>query len=331
MTQAGGPGGGVAGAFRGAVARYPWLGPLAALIVVFALFAALRPDTFASADTLGLMARQTVVVGITAIGMTLIIVLGGIDLSVGSQVALATVVIASLLKAGYGPLAASLGGVAATAATGTLSGLIVTRLRVAPFIVTLGAMSVLRGAAKGLAKEQKIDADARGLDGLLSALPEGKRWMILPPGVWIALVVALLAAGLLRYTRLGRHVVAIGSNEQTARLCGIAVDRVKITIYALAAALTGLAGVMEFSRLTVGDPTDSVGLELEAIAAVVIGGGSLSGGEGSIPGALIGAFLMTVIKAGSTHLGLPNWVEEIATGLIIVVAVALDRVRHARR
>ncbi len=323
--------GSIARAIRGAVSRYPWLGPLAALVVVTTIFAVLRPDTFASSDTLATMARQTVVVGITAIGMTLIIVLGGIDLSVGSQVALTTVVIASLLKGGSGPLVATLGGVAVTALAGTTNGLLVTRLRVAPFIVTLGAMSVLRGTAKGIAKEQKIDADARGLDTLLSALPESKRWMLLPPGVWAALVVAVLAACLLRYTRLGRHVVAIGSNEQTARLCGIAVDRVKVTVYALAAALTGLAGVMEFSTLTVGDPTDSVGLELEAIAAVVIGGGSLSGGEGSIPGALIGAFLMTVIKTGSTHMGLPNWVEEIATGFIIVVAVALDRVRHARR
>ena len=313
------------------MSRYPWLGPLAALVVVYALFAILRPESFASADTLATMARQTVVVGITAIGMTLIIVLGGIDLSVGSQVALTTVVIASLLKGGAGPLTASLGGVLATAACGTVSGLLVTRLRVAPFIVTLGAMSILRGAAKGIAKEQKIDADARGLDTLLSALPETKRWMLLPAGVWAALIVAVLAACLLRYTRLGRHIVAIGSNEQTARLCGVSVDRVKVTVYALAAALTGLAGVMEFSTLTVGDPTDSVGLELEAIAAVVIGGGSLSGGEGSIPGALIGAFLMTVIKTGSTHMGLPNWVEEIATGFIIVVAVALDRVRHARK
>jgi ribose/xylose/arabinose/galactoside ABC-type transport system permease subunit len=263
--------------------------------------------------------------------MTLIIVMGGIDLSVGSQVALATVVIASLLKSGSGPLTAALAGIGVTAACGAANGLLVTRLRVAPFIVTLGTMSILRGAAKGLAKEQKIDADARGLETLLSALPDSKRWMLLPPGVWAALAVAALAAGLLSYTRLGRHTVAIGSNEQTARLCGVAVDRVKVTIYALAAALTGLAGMMEFSRLTVGDPTDSVGLELQTIAAVVIGGGSLSGGEGSIPGALIGAFLMTVIRTGSNHMGLPNWVEEIATGAIIIVAVALDPVRQRRK
>jgi ribose transport system permease protein len=149
--------------------------------------------------------------------------------------------------------------------------------------------------------------------------------------VWVALGVALLAAGVLHYTRLGRHVVAIGSNELTARLCGVAVPRVTVIVYGLAGALAGLAGAMEFATLTVGDPTDSIGLELEVIAAVVIGGGSLSGGQGSIAGSLIGAALMTVIKTGCTHVGVPNWVQEILTGLIIVVAVGLDRLRQRRQ
>lgn len=316
---------------RASLSRYPWLGPLFALVLVYALFAALRPETFASTSTLSTMAEATVVVGVAAVGMTLVIVLGGIDLSVGSQVALTTVVIASLMKSGAGAFTAVLGGVLVAAGSGILNGLLVTRLGIAPFIATLGTMSILRGAAKGVAKEQKIDVDAHGLDSLLSALPEGKRWMLFPSGVWIALVVALLAAAALRYTRLGRHVFAIGSNEQTARLCGVAVDRVKVVVYGLAAALAGLSGLMEFSRLTVGDPTDSTGLELEVIAAVVIGGGSLSGGEGSVAGSLIGAFLLTVIKEGCTHVGLPNWVEQIVTGVIIIVAVALDRARSTRK
>jgi ribose transport system permease protein len=139
---------------------------------------------------------------------------------------------------------------------------------------------------------------------------------------------AVLAAVALHYTVFGRHVVAIGSNAQTARLCGVPVDRVTVLVYALAGAMTGIAGVLEFSTLTVGDPTDSMGLELEAIAAVVIGGASLSGGQGSIAGAMIGALLMTVIKTGCTHVGLPNWVQEILTGVIIVVAVGIDRVRR---
>jgi ribose/xylose/arabinose/galactoside ABC-type transport system permease subunit len=152
--------------------------------------------------------------------------------------------------------------------------------------------------------------------------------MLVPWGVWLLLLLALAAGGLLRFTRFGRHVFAIGSNELTARLCGVAVERVKLTVYALSAALAGLAGVMQFSRLTVGDPTVASGVELDVIAAVVIGGGSLSGGEGSVLGSLVGALIMTVIRSGCSQMGLPNWVQEIVTGTVIVLAVMLDRWRH---
>jgi ribose/xylose/arabinose/galactoside ABC-type transport system permease subunit len=306
--------------------RRPWFGPLVALVCVYAVFAFLRPDTFARSSNLVTMARQTVVVAIAAVGATLVIVHGGIDLSVGSGVALSTVVIASLLKSGHGPIAASLAGIAVLGAAGLVTGAIVTRMKIAPFIVTLGSMSILRGVAKGVADEQKIDVDPHGLDALLAVPEHGP----LPMGVWIAIAIAIFFAGVLRYTRFGRHVFAVGSNEATARLCGIEVDRVRIAVYGIAGLLAGVAGVMEFSTLTVGDPTDSIGLELEVIAAVVIGGASLSGGEGTIAGSMIGALLMTVIRTGGTHLGLPNWVQEIVTGAIILAAVAIDRARKSR-
>jgi ribose/xylose/arabinose/galactoside ABC-type transport system permease subunit len=307
-----------------------WVGPVLALLAVYLLFAALAPDTFARSLNLVTMARQTVVVGIAAAGMTLIIVSGGIDLSVGSQVALTTVVVARAINAGAGPLAAASIGIAVAAAGGVVIGSAIGLLRITPFVVTLGAMTVLRGAAKGIAHEQKIDADARGLDGLLGVLTPERSFMVFPPGVYALVLVSLLAAALLRYTKLGRHIFAVGSNERTALLCGVRVPAVKIAVYTLGAALAGLAGVMEFATLTVGDPTDSIGLELDVIAAAVIGGASLLGGEGSIAGTLVGALLMTVIKTGCTHLGLANWVEEVVTGIIIVVAVALDRFRHQR-
>jgi ribose transport system permease protein len=314
-----------------AALRKPWVGPLVALIVVYALFTLLTPDTFARPENLVTMARQTAVVVIAAVGMTLVIVSGGIDLSVGALVALGTVVIATTLKAGHAIPIALLAGVGAATACGALSGLAIAKLRITPFIVTLGAMSLVRGAAKGLAHEQKIDVDARGLESLLSVLPPGRKWMLFPPGVWLAVAIAAIAAIALQSTRFGRHVVAIGSSEPTARLCGVRVDRTKIAVYALAGALAGIASVLEFSTLTVGDPTDSIGLELTVIAAVVIGGGSLSGGEGSVLGTVLGALLMTVIRTGNTHLGLRNWVQEMVTGAIIVVAVALDRVRGRGR
>jgi ribose/xylose/arabinose/galactoside ABC-type transport system permease subunit len=310
------------------ILRRPWAGPLIALVVVYALFAFITPETFARSLTIELMVMQTVVVALTAVGMTLIMVKGGIDLSVGSLVALVTVVVASALRSGMGPMSAALLGIACGGVCGVLNGALVAGLRITPFIVTLGTMSIMRGAAKGFADEQKIDANAQWLEELMGVLPPELDWMLVSPGIWITLVMALVAAGMLGYTRLGRHIVAIGSNEQTARLCGVPVSRVIVITYGLAGLLAGLAGVMEFSRLTVGDPTDAIGLELDVIAAVVIGGGSLSGGQGSIAGTLLGALLMTVIKTGCTHVGLPNWVQEILTGVIIIVAVALDRLRQ---
>jgi ribose transport system permease protein len=297
---------------------------------VYVLFVALAPETFASVINLVTMARQTVVVGISAAGMTMVIISGGIDLSVGSLVALITVVIAWMLNNGSGPLTSAVTGIAAAAVCGAAIGVAVTGLRITPFVVTLAAMTIMRGSAKGLAHEQKIDAEARGLDSLLGVLPPDKQWMVFPAGVWTLVAVGVLTAALLRYSKFGRHIFAVGSNERTARLCGVPVEKVKIAVYTLSAALIGVSGLMEFSTLTVGDPTDSVGLELKVIAAAVIGGASLNGGQGSILGSMIGAFLMTVIDTGCTHLGLPNWVEEVITGLIILVAVALDRIRHRR-
>jgi ribose transport system permease protein len=306
--------------------RRPWFGPLVALLLVYALFCALTPETFARSINLLTMTRQTVVVALAAVGMTLVMVMGGIDLSVGSVVALTTVGVARALQYGASPTVAVLLALGGACAAGAVNGSLTTRLGITPFIVTLGTMSLLRGAAKGLADEQKIDANPQGLEDLMG-LGQGQ---LLPTGVWVMIAVALAAAGLLYRTRLGRHVVAIGSNSATARLCGVRVPRVTVLVYALCGGLAGLAGVMEFSTLTVGDPTDSIGLELEVIASVVIGGGSLSGGQGSIAGSVIGALLMTVIKTGCTHVGLPNWVQEILTGVIIVLAVGLDALRSRR-
>ncbi len=280
------------------------------------------------------IARHTTIVGIAALGMTLVIIAGGIDLSVGSLIALSSVAIAWLLQyAGAEPWAAVLGGIAAAAFCGLISGLLITSLRVVPFIVTLGMLLIVRGAAKGIARNQKIDVEMdrlAWLDDLLASVPKDRSWMLVPLGVWLLIIMAVTVALMLRYTRLGRHIFAVGSNEETARLCGVAVDRVKVAVFALCGAFAGLAGVMQFSYLSVGDPTGAMGLELNVIAAVVIGGGSLSGGEGAILGTIVGALIMTVIDTGCGHMDLPNWVQEIIMGVIIIGAVALDRLRHRR-
>jgi ribose transport system permease protein len=309
-------------------------GALAGLAAVFILFTVLlgatRGLSFADPGNLETILRQTTIVALAALGMTIVIVSGGIDLSVGAIIALVTVVIAALLRTGAPPAIAALGGVAAGIGCGALNGLLVTRLEVVPFIVTLGTMLVVRGIAKGLAHDQKIDAPISWLNELLARLPVDREWTLFPPGVWLLFLLALAVGALLLYTRLGRHVFAVGSNEQAARLCGISVGRVKLAVYVLGGLFAGIAGLMQFSRLTVGDPTGANGLELNVIAAVVIGGGSLAGGEGSVLGSLIGALIMQVLQSGCSQMGWPNWVQEIVTGAIIVLAVALDRVRHRR-
>jgi ribose transport system permease protein len=304
------------------------IGPFLGLLFVAGLFGLLVGPEFFRPANLELIARQTAIVGTAALGMTLVIAAGGIDLSVGSIIALATVVVAQLLRGGHDPAVAALGGVAAGALCGAATGLLVTRLQVIPFIVSLGMMLLVRGAAKGLAEERRLEAPATWLNDLLRTLASGEGF--LPWGLWLLALLALVVAGVLRYTRFGRHVLAVGSNERTARLCGIAVDRVKVAVYTISAALAGLAGVLQFAKLSVGDPTVATGLELDVIAAVIIGGGSLLGGKGTALGTLVGATLMTVIQIGCSQKGLPNWVQQIVTGVVIVAAVALDRWRQGR-
>ncbi|HEY9787603.1 MAG TPA: ABC transporter permease [Candidatus Obscuribacterales bacterium] len=311
-----------------------WLensGPLAGLIVIYLLFAMLAPESFTSLRNLELIARQTAIVGICSLGMTFVIISGGIDLSVGSVIALVTIVVAWLLRQGCDPFTAAAGGLLTGLGCGLANGVLITKLRVVPFIVTLGTLLIFRGLAKGVANEQKIDAPLSWLNEMLAVLEPEYYWLIVPAGVWLLLLLTVLAFLLLKYTRFGLHATAIGSNENAARLCGIAIERVKIAVYALCGICAGIGGLLQFSRLTVGDPTVASGLELDVIAAVVIGGGSLSGGEGSIAGTIIGALIMTVIRSGCTQIGVSNWLQEIITGFIIIISVTMDSLRHRRR
>jgi ribose/xylose/arabinose/galactoside ABC-type transport system permease subunit len=303
-------------------------GVLLGLLAVALLFAALIGPQFLRADNLELMARQTAIIAVAALGMTMVIVSGGIDLSVGSIIALSTVVTALLLRADVGPTLAALGAVAAGLACGAFNGLLVTRLKVVPFIVTLGTMLLVRGAAKGLADERRIEAPITWLNALLRTTRDNPG-MLLPLGIWITIALAIVVSVTLRYTRFGRHLFAIGSSERTARLCGVRVSRSRVFVYSVAGALAGFAGLMQFAKLSVGDPTVAVGLELDVIAAVIIGGGSLSGGKGSVLGTFGGAAIMAVIQIGCSQQGLQNWVQQMVTGAIIVMAVGLDRWRQA--
>lgn len=305
------------------------IGPFIGLILVISIFS-LIPEVSASFLNLAnikSVATQSVIVALCALGMTLIIVSGGIDLSAASNLALSCVLVAFAINLGLSPLLAALIGVAVGGAVGFLNGFLITRLRLVPFIVTLGMMGIARGLAKWVARNQKIDAPLSWLNEFMVRTPRPS-WLLVSPGIWIMVLFSLLMAFLLRQTVFGRHTLAIGSNELTARLCGVRTDRVKVLVYTISGLLCGLAGVMEFSRLTVGDPTVAIGLELDIIAAVVIGGGSLSGGEGSILGTLVGVFIMAFLRNGCTMMGWPNYFQEIIIGAIIIAAVTLDRMRH---
>ena len=372
-----------------------WLnrvGPALGLAAMFAFFAILEPK-MATSGNIEEIGRETVVVGITAVGMTMVIISGGIDLSVGSIIAFSSVVIASLLKDwGFSPLTAAACGVLAGAMCGLLNGLLITLLGIVPFIITLCLMSLVRGGAKRIAHSSTVNFNPTWLSELLAVGGPNVEWstptliilwtsrVILgaaalaavaypvykafkspsaasgrpartvaivaakagaiavvawycwywSAGVWVMAAFGTLAALMLRYTRLGRHVFAVGSNEQTARLCGVAVNRVKLFVYAMSGMAAGMGGLMLVSYQNQGDPTGAVAFELHVIAAVIIGGGSFSGGQGSILGTLIGAVIIRTIPIGCGLNGWPPYVTEIVTGIIIIVAVALDRLRHMR-
>ncbi|MBI2927737.1 MAG: ABC transporter permease [Verrucomicrobia bacterium] len=285
---------------------------------------------FLSGANFKIVLTQTVIVAIGALGMTMIIVSGGIDLSVGSVVALTSVVGATSLVHGHSaPAAAALtlliGGVIGLANGGVIAG-----LRMMPFIVTLGMMGMARGAAKWLAGNQTVNSPESPINAIMDTSIDPVHLLPLPPGVWLAIGLAVLMSVVMRQTVFGRYIFAIGSNEATARLCGIRVPMHKVLIYALAGLFFGLAGLMQLSRLTQGDPTVAIGLELDIIAAVVIGGASLSGGTGSIAGSMIGALIMAVLRNGSNQMGWRNYVQEIIIGIVIIIAVGLDKLRQSR-
>lgn len=314
-------------------------GPILGLLLVYAFFAFKAP---ADANFLSLLntqtiITQTVIVAIGAIGMTLVIISGGIDLSAGSQIALSMVVSALMINVFGGPgaesvswqiaLPAALCGVMVCAFCGFLNGLISTTLKIVPFIVTLGMMQVARGFAKMLAKNQIVVTPDNFLQRTMNVQPE-PAWMLVAPGVWLMLILLVIMYVVLHHTVFGRHIYAIGSNAETARLCGIKVKTTRIIIYALCGVFLGIAGVMQYGNLNVGDPTAAIGMELDIIAAVVIGGGSLNGGEGGVFGSFIGALIMAVLRNGCTMLGLENYYQEIIIGVIIVSAVGIDFIKH---
>jgi ribose transport system permease protein len=318
------------------------LGPLLALVVVILCFGVANrlkngsESNFFTAENARTIATPTATIVVAALGMTLIIIAGGIDLSAGTALALCATVLATELMSPtlhpWNPRAAIVIALAAGAICGLINGVVISSLRVVPFIVTLGTMRLYLGVANMLAKETTVRPDRATqvpvwLKNLLS-IREEALVLYFPWGVWIALALAAVTAAILHYTVFGRHLFAMGSNETAARLCGINVWGMKVAVYTLAGLFFGIAGIYQFSRLTVGSPVSGVGMELKVIAAVVIGGASLNGGRGSILGTIAGAAVMGVIDDGCTLLGLSNPVQDVVLGIVIVTAVAVDQLRE---
>jgi ribose transport system permease protein len=312
------------------------LGPFLILGFVLALFAAImNPDsraTFFSLYNFKTILTQTVIVAIGALGMTMIIVSAGIDLSVGSVIALTSVIGAVLVNENWSVPAVIFLCIVVGGGVGLVNGTIIAGFRMTPFIVTLGMLGIARGMAKKIANNQTVNFasdDAVHAVGRLMMDPDPTGWMI-SPGIISAIVLAILISVLMQRTIFGRYIFAIGSNEATARLCGVRTRLNKVAIYGIAGMLFGVAGAMQLSRLRQGDPSTAIGIELDIIAAVVIGGASLNGGTGSILGSMIGALTMAVLRSGSIQSDWPNYMQEIIIGIVIILAVGLDKWRQSR-
>ena len=302
-------------------------GPVLGLIAVMVVFSLLH-GRFLSGRNVSNVTMQTAALAVSAIGMTFVIVSGGIDLSVGSTQALVGVVAALLMKEGVDPWTASLLGVLVGGLCGLANGAMVSLLGLPPFIVTLGTMGAFKGATMLLAG----GAAVAGLPRCFEALGTARAFHLgagyaVPWSLIATLGTALVAGFVLRYTRFGRYTYAVGSNEQTARLCGVRVRLVKIGVYMVGGLAAGFAGIIETSRLISAVP-EVPARELEVIAAVVIGGGSLMGGQGTVIGTLVGAFLMKFLRNGCNLVGVTTFVQWIVVGLVIILAALLDKLRH---
>jgi len=260
-----------------------------------------------------------------ALGMTMIIITGGIDLSVGAILAMGGVVGTMAMEKGLSIPVGVLVGILTGLGCGLANGLMITQLRIQPFIVTLGTLGIFRGTTLIITNGLPVHQ----IPQQFSYMGEGNLLGV-PFVLWILVACAAVTHILLEHTRLGRYTFAIGSNREAAVYAGIPVKFHTTAVYAIGGMLTGLAGMIEASRLMTGQPTAGQGYELQAIAAVVIGGGSLQGGEGSVMGTLVGAFIMGLLSNGSDLLGVSPYLQQAIIGAVIILAVTLDEVRKRR-
>jgi ribose/xylose/arabinose/galactoside ABC-type transport system permease subunit len=304
--------------------------PFGTLMLIIVFLSAYRPDTFLTLDNFMNVLRRSSVNGIISLGMTFVIISGGIDLSVGSMLAFCGMAGAFTMLVAGGPepqgsalVFGTIVGIVAGIACGFLNGALITKLKLPPFIVTLGTMSAFRGISYVMNDGQPYNV--ANYKYLSSGVVLG-----LPVSVLILAVIIAIASFILRYTRLGRYTYAIGSNREAAFHAGVNVDRNLIYIYTITGLFTGLAAMIGTSRTVSAQPTAGISLELDIIASVVIGGASLNGGRGNITGTIIGTLLISFLRNGCTLLGISTNVQLIVIGAIIIVAVAVDQLLRSK-
>lgn len=299
---------------------------IAIIIIVIMIALASSTSTFLTLSNLTILARQISLVAIIAVGMTLVILIGGIDLSVGSVVSLTTVMTGILLsKMGFPIIISIVLAMAIGASVGFLNGLIISKAGVPPFVVTLGMMGVARGIALVITKGASIG----GFPKAFLVLGQGYLFGVPYPVIFLV-IIALTVHIILTKTTFGRQIYYIGSNEEAAILSGLQVDRIKILVFTICSFLASFEAVLETARMSTSLPAAGVGYELSAIGAVIIGGASLLGGEGTIIGTLLGATLLGLITNGLIMLGVSAYWQQVFSGSIIIVAVTLDMWRKRK-
>lgn len=299
------------------------LGPLLALIVLVIFITFLNPSFISISNLLNLF-RQVSINALVAFGMTFVIITGGIDLSVGSVLALSSALTAGLLVTGMNPVLAVCIGLLLGLVFGGINGLTITKGRMAPFIATLASMTIYRGITLVYTDGNPIT----GLDQSIFFQLLGKGYIFgIPIPVILTLIIFAILYVLLHKTTFGRQVYAVGGNEEAAYIAGINTHRIKIAVYAISGFLASMAGLILTSRLNSAQPTAGQSYEMDAIAAVVLGGTSMSGGRGSLIGTLIGALIIGVLNNGLNLIGVSSFYQQIVKGIVIIIAVLLDRRR----
>ncbi len=308
------------------------------VLVLLIIFFSFASASFLQVSTLTMVAKHVSLYGILALGMTFVIITGGIDLSVGSVVGLVGMLAGSLIQQGL-----TIGGktiyfsvpaiivlmLLFGCLVGLINGLVITKLKVAAFIATLGTMYACRGLAN-LCSNGATFSKLGGYEGLgnvgLKSL--GSNWLGVPAGVYIFALLALLSAILLNKTHVGWHILAVGGNEKSARLSGIKTDRVKILVYVISGFCAAWIGLINTAQLSAAHPTSGDGWEMNAIAATVLGGTSMAGGSGTILGTIVGAFVIGVINDGMTMCGVSEFWQKIIRGIVIILAVVIDQTQR---